>query len=439
MKKKLLVLTALMMAATLLLTGCSNGKDSGKQKNDISEETDADVSKPVPEALVSDAYSEEAAYTENAYDPQTGQSRDMQVTAVYRIPQINLAGDTAQQINAEVYNTLYPDIQTSVSEIGEYGYPFTSSGITYDWAVNEGVLSLVIANDCNPEASGGTEYFVYNVSVSTGETLMNDQVYSMEGYTQKEYDERIGQVLGSAFFSDKDSYLTNNGYDDFFVEQFQRTISEDNIRAASLYINDAGELCIVARIYSLAAADYYWHDLNVDRSELNPNYEIYMGMAETAADSHSIADGYKAELMRHPASVQNVYGSKEVQIDTEYTLYDIDKDGVHELIIKEDLSQYHVYTFDGTDAVFCGDIFSAYDDCLYAYEGNGLIVYDGGMGSLHLEYVWLYTLTGKTLESTDPIMSTEECSDEDLANYLAGQTPIRAFYPITDYSSLYSM
>ena len=63
-------------------------------------------------------------------------------------------------------------------------------------------------------------------------------------------------------------------------------------------------------------------------------------------------------------------------------------------------------------------------------------VHDGGMGYLHVEYVSLFSMTDNRLEWADTLMSTEECSYEDLRAFLDTLTPIDDFIPITDDSYL---
>lgn len=73
---------------------------------------------------------------------------------------------------------------------------------------------------------------------------------------------------------------------------------------------------------------------------------------------------------------------------------------------------------------------------LQANDGNGIAVHDGGMGYLHVEYVSLFSMTDNRLEWADTLMSTEECSYENLRAFLDTLTPIDDFIPITDDSYL---
>lgn len=143
------------------------------------------------------------------------------------------------------------------------------------------------------------------------------------------------------------------------------------------------------------------------------------------AQPNLLAKRYKELLQQYPESA-------------EYTLYDIDKNGIPELIVKSALRKYSIYSFDGSHPILCGEEYLAPYGGLYAYNGNGLIIYDGGTGNLHLEYIFLSTLDNNTLNYSRTIKSTEECSYEELRDCLKNYTAISDFYPINDYTYLYS-
>ncbi len=161
---------------------------------------------------------------------------------------------------------------------------------------------------------------------------------------------------------------------------------------------------------------------------------------EPLTGNSEYADWYKQVLQTHPEATKYSYTSggevREYQYDTAYTLYDIDKDGMPELIVQEDLSNYYVYTMGDSGVILCGKFYWWYSDCLYVYDGNGLIVHDGGTGSMRLEYLWLYTLSNGILNSTDVIISTEESTEDAFYDCLNEYECISSFVPITDYSLL---
>ena len=150
--------------------------------------------------------------------------------------------------------------------------------------------------------------------------------------------------------------------------------------------------------------------------------------AATAPAGQSFAEQYRAVLLTYPAEIS---GYK-----TEYTLYDIDQDGTPELIVRKNISEYYIYTFDGTDVIPSSVNYWNYSNCLYAYDGNGIIVHNGGQGNMHIEYIDLYSMVNDQLEWAETLMTTEECSDDELYAFRDTLTPIDNFIPITDDSYL---
>ena len=372
------------------------------------------------------------AYTET-YTDEFG-------TYVWRIPEIMLSGDDVESINNEIWETLFTGAVSQNHEGIQQGDTFVAYDvIDYTWAVNENILSLVITT--NASDMSWTDYYVYNVDVSTGSELSRDTLLNTYGYSLDEYYKLAEQVLGSRFWSawDRDNEnFQNNSFVSWFNDALQKTISQENIDQSFHYINSKGELCIIAKIYSLAGADYYWNNLNMSNFTLIPDYATPV---ESNTHTNNIpgngwVEAYKSILRQHPESTPFTYGSNTIYRDTEYTVYDIDKNGTPELIVKEDLSNYYVYSSNGTDVVASDQCYWSYDDCLYEYEGNGIVVHSGGMGSMRIENASLYSMVNNKLVWSEGLMSTEECSFDELYSFLDSLTPINDFLPITDYSHL---
>ena len=111
-------------------------------------------------------------------------------------------------------------------------------------------------------------------------------------------------------------------------------------------------------------------------------------------------------------------------------------DGTPELIVHEDVSYYYIYSFDGEQVIPSEKFYWNYSNGLYAYDGNGLVVHDGGQGFMRFEYVEFYTMTGHQLEWSEELMSSENYTYSEIREYLDTLTPIDNFIPITDDSYL---
>lgn len=211
--------------------------------------------KKVP--LVTDAYSEEFGGRK------------------FNIPQINLSGDAVANINAEIWATLYDGIVVDVSEWWNQEHYEGSESITYNWYLNNDILSLVI--ESHPVDWAWTDYYVYNIDITTGKELSSEALFEDYGISVTEYKGLAEQVLGSKFWSAWDrtnENFQNNNFISWFNEALQKTISQENIDQTFPYINDKGELCMIAKVYSLAGADYYWNNLNMVDFTLVPDYAV---------------------------------------------------------------------------------------------------------------------------------------------------------------------
>ena len=97
---------------------------------------------------------------------------------------------------------------------------------------------------------------------------------------------------------------------------------------------------------------------------------------------------------------------------------------------------YYIYSIGDDKAVLCGEIYGPYNDCLYEYDGNGIIIHDGGSSELHLEYIILYTLENNLLKYSELLKSTEFNTQEEIDEYLNKISAINEFHPISDLSYL---
>lgn len=155
-------------------------------------------------------------------------------------------------------------------------------------------------------------------------------------------------------------------------------------------------------------------------------------------NDNPFAESYKLILKQYPEDKKVVVkvNGKDVDLTdyTKYTLYDVDKDGTPELLIKKG-DEIGIYTYDGQAAKKCGQI----EDSFYSIYGNsenGIIVYGGGSGSLHMEYIDLYTLKNGRIYGPSTIMNTEEHSYEEIRNKVSSFTEITNFHRLSDTSLL---
>ena len=263
---------------------------------------------------------------------------------------------------------------------------------------------------------GDRYYYVENTTVVCLDVQTGTRLWENSDYA--------GRATGFAF-GDSALYLCGQYGPDFFAVSY------------------TGET--LARIEQFDP-NYYWASEIELRGEQalvylhggTPNYDdpmifcvdLHTYAVSSAADTagQSFAEQYRAVLLTYPAEIS---GYK-----TKYTLYDIDQDGTPELIVHEDVSYYYIYSFDGEQVIPSEKFYWNYSNGLYAYDGNGLVVHDGGQGFMRFEYVEFYTMTGHQLEWSEELMSSENYTYSEIREYLDTLTPIDNFIPITDDSYL---
>ncbi len=426
MKRTLLILIVLSL---IILAGCSL-----KPAPDPTEAKPAETTAPtqeatepqptVPENLVEDAFVHSLKYTYQDYVSAPENVQDVEMTVHYYIPKINLPGKTIQQINEEIYGDFKQFVDYSQENIDLNDYP-VSYGISYEWAVHGDTLSLIIHNRLGSEY-GGTQHSAYNISLSSATIAERNAVLAIAGFSEEDFLKTAKEAMLQHFQDAYPPQITQDAsMHDFAEQQLANTLSDENINEIKLYLDENKHLWIIWREYSLAGADYYWYSMDLT--------EFFTSAPDDRARAFA---QYKQILSTYPGKVLLfTYGSPatDVYADTLYTLYDIDQDGIEELIIQKESTEYHIFSYIDGSAILCGTEIWSYYDCLYEYDGNGIAVHDGDTGSMHFEYIELYTLAEGKLTYSTTLKSSEEC---DVGEAIKSYTNIPAFRSITDLSAL---
>lgn len=192
----------------------------------------------------------------------------------YHIPKINLSDPAITQLNSEIYDALqYEQFGSSIeSDTAQYGAPVQTA--SYEWAVNNGILSLVAKTEATGYA--WSDYYIYNVSVLTGEQMSTEALAGTAGFTMDAYYSRVEQASGSWLMNNWNAFgdeVKNASFRQQFNEILKKTVSAENVQSARPYLNADGELCVVVPIYSFVSADYYYQKLNLIDFVLVPDYK----------------------------------------------------------------------------------------------------------------------------------------------------------------------
>jgi len=252
MKKKAFVLGVMMLM--LLLSSC---QIPPKEMNNSEISVDISIEDSSSDNM---SYEQIAPVVTDAYSNFFADAISHEVCC-YHIPQIELPDQTADRINSEMYDSMYAFLEEN--ECFGAGEPFIGS-LAYGWGVKDDIISIITAA---PDVWGGTEFEVYNVSVTTGERLDDTKLFEKFGIGSDAFSECVKTALGEKYDRIYEQAHASNKDNFSFMQMYRecrnKTIADSNVAAAVPFIGEDGELCVVAKIHSLAGAEEYCYLVSV--------------------------------------------------------------------------------------------------------------------------------------------------------------------------------
>lgn len=123
----------------------------------------------------------------------------------------------------------------------------------YTASKNGPILSVMIAQLYDGDASYYTPYLL---DLTNGEAIGGAELLSYMGLHADELADDELRIMGEEF---EYQYGAQSQGDlaDYYQEQYDMTVSPDNAELDRLWLDDEGELNFVAKIYSLAGAEFY--------------------------------------------------------------------------------------------------------------------------------------------------------------------------------------
>lgn len=195
----------------------------------------------------------------------------------YSIPYINIDSADARRINNEIESYYKKLVEQELKNESE-GYAINMYTIKYTSYINDTILSLVIShsnpNDC-------IYYKVYNLDIYNGTMVSNADILNLKNITEAKLLDKLKELYKNKFVSlygTRENYINNMktapvGWTEtelqeqakLYDEQFNYTISDNNCSISTpLFLNDDGNICVVATIYSLAGASSYQHIIDTN-------------------------------------------------------------------------------------------------------------------------------------------------------------------------------
>lgn len=194
------------------------------------------------------------------------------------IPEIQLPDSfsAVNSINREIKEKYLADGEAWASDPSNTTGGRNYGDIKYDWYRNDDVLSLVIsASFCNYD---GTEYQVYNISVSTGQQLSNSQLVSRAGWTEDSYQSSVKEALLSQYWEKAGPALDSLKSSGDLTEEriasyhnlYENTVSY--AQEAAPFLGENGDLYIIGSYGVDAGGGSETRRINLSSYSISPYY-----------------------------------------------------------------------------------------------------------------------------------------------------------------------
>ena len=271
MKKALTVIALLLCLC--LLAGCG-AQDflhdvAGQLVNDKNDDTPPPVGEPA-----ADGAGEPAAVNASDTDEEPGGLPASGSDTGYNVPQSQLPEeDNPVDFTAFSVEEIVTDADGAAGQLprivldcpgadyinddieGTFRYLVGEDYCTLYYTVSKNgpILSIMIAQLYDGDAS---YYTPYRLDLTNGEAIDGAALLSYMGMSAGELADAELRIMGEEF---EYQYGAESQGDlaDFYQEQYGMTVSPDNAELNRLWLDDEGELNFVAKIYSLAGAEFY--------------------------------------------------------------------------------------------------------------------------------------------------------------------------------------
>lgn len=248
-----------------------------------------------PEAGENPRVSVADAYTGYLVDPYGTE-------CCFHIPQIHLDGDKAAAVNETIYRELYRLIEDTQNSLVTYGY-LSSGNIRYQWGIRGDILSVVV-EVCWANYHW-LEYYVYSISLETGEQISGDRVLEAFGMDREAYYAAAELAVAESYSSLYSGDIVDEMNREFYDSLVASSCARENLENSVPFVGEDGALRMVVNWFSPAGAASYWEVLGVNSHERHSWFSCMVDHAaqEVVGQDYSpeeitdlVADWYNANL-----------------------------------------------------------------------------------------------------------------------------------------------
>ena len=163
----------------------------------------------------------------------------------YAMPLINIDSPDVNAINEQLISA-YDECLNSFEAYQTKNFNDGVCSVSYGAWLNGDILSLCV----NEHPVISEKYIVYNVDVNTGKAIDNSGIADFFGKSLAELHEDIRSAIDNAYRQKFSGYVNTNG------NMYPKTISDENVNAAQLFIKDNNALYVMYDWYFEAQASH---------------------------------------------------------------------------------------------------------------------------------------------------------------------------------------
>lgn len=247
MKKTVSLLLLLALALSLCACGeVSPAPAESSQPLDPPDHADSEAPQ-LPEDIVVTAFEKSGDYTD---------SLGNEYHYSYRIPAINAEPEEARRLNELIYTQLMSVVDKELKSMDD-GLSLVSVNVDYRYYVNDGIVSILCTSDSPNDFNN---YLVCNYDAGNGREFTRADFLAREGLTEEELVSLACAACEQTFTEAFGSFP----HDSFYEEQYARTLDPSTYGDdLMLYYGEDGTLSMVAPIFSLAGASFYYQEIAI--------------------------------------------------------------------------------------------------------------------------------------------------------------------------------
>ncbi len=183
-------------------------------------------------------------------DAFTEMKKDGDTEFCFHIPKINKQSDKIDEINKEIYDTLYQKYSAD-----------DRNSMHYEWATKDNTLSIVVETENIDEQK--PDFFVFNVDITEEETLSVSDMCTVFGLSEDEFYNKSRDAVEK--YSEREKqYFSQEDQKAYINEIIDSTLSDSNIKEALPFIDENEKLCIIVPAFTPGTKDTYLHMIEFD-------------------------------------------------------------------------------------------------------------------------------------------------------------------------------